>query len=128
MATPAEIQANSNCFSCLSDPLSALLYVFNQIRIAGGGSAMTVQEIESASACYGCISDKPAALLMLANTIAINGGTGGGGSGSGSVVPLTGSNVPTPAQAPASGGGVAYNEVPNVWVWNATSGAWDQII
>lgn len=89
---------------------------------------MTVQEIESASACYACVSNPNAALVMLANTIAANGGTGGGGSGSGSIVVLSGSNVPTPAQGPAFGGGVAYNQVPNVWVWNTSTSQWDQIV
>lgn len=87
---------------------------------------MTVQEIETASACYACISNQGAALLMLSNAIVVNGSTGGGGSGSGDVIALTGSNVP--AAAPTSGKGVAYNEVPNVWTWNATAARWDQVV
>lgn len=89
---------------------------------------MTPQEIETASRCYACVSNQGAALLMLANTIVVNGSTGGGGSGSGSVVVLTGPNVPTPAQGPASGGGIAYNEVPNLWTWNTSTSQWNQIV
>lgn len=45
---------------------------------------------------------------------------GGGGGGVGEVVKLTGSN--TPGAAPASGGGIAYNEAGDMWRYDAGTG------
>lgn len=88
---------------------------------------MSPAEIAAASACFSCLPNPQAALLYLANTIVVNGSTGGGGSGT-TLVVLTGSNTPTNAQGPASGGAMAYNEVPNLWTWNTTALRWDQIV
>lgn len=80
MATPNEISEASPCFSCIESKADALLYLLDQIRIEGGGSAMTANEISEASTCFSCISDKWAAGLYLAEQIVANGGGGGGGS------------------------------------------------
>lgn len=86
---------------------------------------MTPAEIAEQSACYACIPNSQAALLFLANNISVSGGGGGTTT---SIVALTGSNAPTPAQGPSSGGGVAYNEVPNLWIWNTSTSQWNQIV
>ena len=88
---------------------------------------MSPAEIAAESSCFSCIPDPLRSLVFLANAIAVNGGSGGGGA-NGSIVPLTGSNTPTPAQGPASGGAVAYNEVPNLWTWNTSLSQWDQLV
>jgi hypothetical protein len=98
--------------------MDAVLYL-----LAVQAGIMDPQTIAENSRCYACIPDKQAAVLYLLDQI-----SSGGGGGSGSVVALTGADAPTPAQGPASGGGVAYNEVPNLWVWNTTTSQWDQIV
>jgi hypothetical protein len=43
------------------------LYLLDQIRINGGGAAMTMAEIQEAAKCYACIPDPVAAQLYLLN-------------------------------------------------------------
>lgn len=117
MATPQAIVDGATCFTCIPDKLSALLYL-----LANNAGVTDLQTIIDGARCYSCIPDKWAAILYLLD----NGGGGGGGGASGNIVALTGANVPV--AAPASGSGVAYNEVPNFWVWNTTTLAWDNIV
>lgn len=115
MATPQAIATAASCYSCLPDPLAALIYL-----LAQNAGVTDPQTIATNAACYSCLPDKMAAILYLLDS----GGSAGGSVGD--MVFLTGANVPV--AAPASGKGIAYNEVPNVWVWNTTSARWDQIV
>lgn len=76
--------------------------------------------------CFACLNSNQ---LLAINTYLLclinNNGGGGGGGGAVQVFPLTGSN--TPAAVP-TGGGIAYNEVGDVWIWNTTLADWEKII
>lgn len=67
--TPQQLLALSACFNeCLSSP-GVMLYLLDQLRIQGGGSAMTMQEIMTAANCYNCIPDQAAAQTYMLNEI-----------------------------------------------------------
>lgn len=120
MATTEEIISGAGCIDCAIPKglqLAALLWIYQQ------ANNVSIQEMIDGAACIDCAIPKgmqPAVLISL-----INSGSGGGGGATGTIYELSGSSSPT---ATPSGPAVAYNEVPNVWVWNAASSTWFQIV
>lgn len=118
MATPQQLADAAVPYDSIPNQGAAIIYLLAEI------SGMSdVQTIINNSACYQCI---PAGLQGAIQIYLLDQIAAGGGGGIGDIVALTGSNAP--AAAPSSGRGIAYNEVPNLWIWNTTSLAWDQIV
>jgi hypothetical protein len=65
--TPEEISEAASGYAGIADQQAVTLYLLDQIRINGGGAAMTMAEIQEAAKCYACIPDPVAAQLYLLN-------------------------------------------------------------
>lgn len=123
MATPAEIATDASCYACIPDQAAALLYLLNQIRENGGGSAMTPAEISNASTCYACIPDKQAATLYLLEAIYSGGGGGGASSG------VTCSASSNPSGTPTGNCGLWVRlDTGEMWVYNSGTASWNQLL
>ena len=119
-ATPQQLTTDAVSFSNIPNQNAVIIYLLSQIA-----GMSDIQTIINGAACYTCIPSglQGPIMIYLLNEIAAGGGGGGGSS---EIVALTGSNVP--GAAPAGGKGIAYNEEGNLWTWNVTDSAWDQIV
>jgi hypothetical protein len=123
MATPAEIAQGASCFACISNQADALLYLLDQIRVTGGGAAMTAAEIAQNASCFACVPNKQDAILYLLNDINAGGGGGGGGSG------VTCSASSDPSGTPTGNCGIWVKlSTGQLWVYNSGSGNWDLLL
>lgn len=67
--TPQEIQTASDCYECIPDKDSAILFLLDEIRILHGGESLNTQEIVEGAKCYACIPDKLSAQTFLLSEI-----------------------------------------------------------
>lgn len=122
MATTQEAIDGAICIDCgipkgLQIPV--LIWLYQQI------TGVSIQSMIDGAVCIDCAIPKGMqipVLIGLVNT----GGTGGGGTGQ--VVALTGTNSPTSPPDDPTLAAVAYNAVPNLWVWDTASSTWFQIV
>lgn len=122
MATTQEAIEGAICIDCAIPKglqIPVLIWLYQQIA-----GVSTIQEMIDGAVCIDCTIPKGMQIPVLIGLV----NAGGSGGGSGQVVALSGSNAPSSPPTDPTLAAVAYNGVPNLWVWDVATAAWFQII
>jgi hypothetical protein len=120
MATSTDPQDLTTLAACFSQMNSGqLLPIQTYLLAVMAGTSTDPAVLMAASSCFACLN--PNQLLAISTYLLTQ--ISGGSSALAEIYPLTGSNTPT---ATPAGGGLAYNEAGDVWIYSG--GAWSKIL
>lgn len=124
---PKELVSEAACFTGLSPKQFGMVTLALLCRIMRGGDPMASCDVNDLMRDAKCFAGLPTNQQMAIQTQLLCEILNGGGSGTTCIIgcPVTGPVIPGPCAH-----SLAYSDPPNpgVWLWNDSSGLWDEII